>query len=56
MSNKQHRHLALELDSRLGKVFRRLIIEVRYCLIQDQHLRAFEQGTGNGEALQLPTR
>jgi hypothetical protein len=35
--NKQHRHLALELVDRLRKVFRRLLIEIRHRLIEDQN-------------------
>ena len=40
--DKDHRHLPLELVDRLGKVLRRLVVEVRYRLIEHQNLRSLE--------------
>lgn len=56
MSNEQHRHLALELVDGPREVFRCLLIEIGQGFIEDQNLRPFQEGTGDGNALPLPAR
>ncbi len=52
--DEDHRDLALEAVDGLSEVLGGLLIQIGNRLVKDQHLGAFEQGAGDGDALALP--
>lgn len=56
MSDKQHRHFALQGIDRAGEALCGGLIQIAGRLIEDQHLGPLQERPGNGNALLLPTR
>ncbi len=53
VGDEDHRDLAFEPVDRLRKKLGGLLIQIGNRLVEDQHLGAFEQRAGNGNALAL---